>query len=121
MVPVDYQATIVVTLTSSSILFSVHVWIPSIGSDSISKKIYANWDGYEVKNPEKQKSGRLGQKKLFAAVSAAPKVKEIILDTDGRSSDQDLSNLPNTSAADDSLAAAGVRMMNHWSTDPRGK
>jgi hypothetical protein len=41
----------------------------------------------EAKNPEKQKSGRLSQKKHnFAAVSAAPAVEEIILDTDGRSS-----------------------------------
>ncbi|MGA9151703.1 MAG: hypothetical protein WBZ36_14090 [Candidatus Nitrosopolaris sp.] len=41
----------------------------------------------EAKNPEKQKAGRLSQKKRnFAAVSAAPVVEEIILDTDGRSS-----------------------------------
>lgn len=41
----------------------------------------------EAKNPEKQKAGRLSQKKRnFAAVSAAPAVEEIILDTDGRSS-----------------------------------
>jgi hypothetical protein len=33
----------------------------------------------EAKNPEKQKSGRLSQKKHnFAAVSAAPEVKEIL-------------------------------------------
>lgn len=39
----------------------------------------------EAKNPEKQKSGRLSQKKHnFAAVSAAPEVKEILVATDGR-------------------------------------
>lgn len=41
----------------------------------------------EAKNPEKQEAGRLGQKKRnSAAVSAAKAVEEIILDTDGRSS-----------------------------------
>jgi hypothetical protein len=44
----------------------------------------------EAKNPEKQKAGRLSQKKRnFAAVSAAPAVKKIILDTDGRSIGED--------------------------------
>jgi hypothetical protein len=44
----------------------------------------------EAKNREKQKSGRLGQKKRnFAAVSAAPqdRLPEIMLDTHGRSTD----------------------------------
>jgi hypothetical protein len=45
----------------------------------------------EAKNQEKQKAGRLGQKKhSFAAVSAAPEMKEIILDVDGRSIGEDL-------------------------------
>jgi|SRR5215831_839817 len=49
----------------------------------------------EAKNPEKQKAGRLSQKKRsFAAVSAAPAVKEVILDTDGRSIGEHL--IPNT-------------------------
>jgi hypothetical protein len=45
----------------------------------------------EAKNPEKQKAGRLSKKKHhFAAVSAAPEVAQIILDTNGRSVGEDL-------------------------------
>jgi hypothetical protein len=66
----------------------------------------------EEKNSEKQKSSRLGQKKRnFAAVSAAPEVKEIILDTDGISFGQGLPNLPNTSAPDDSLVVSSTRIL----------
>jgi hypothetical protein len=40
----------------------------------------------EAKNPEKQKSGRLGQKKRYsAAVSAAPIKGEILINTEGHS------------------------------------
>ena len=58
----------------------------------------------EAKNPEKQKAGRLSQKKRsFAAVSAAPAVKEVILDTDGRSIGEHL--VPNTLSTSDGLAS----------------
>jgi len=58
----------------------------------------------EAKNPEKQKAGRLSQKKRsFAAVSAAPAVKEVILDTDGRSIDEHL--VPNTFSTSNGLSS----------------
>jgi hypothetical protein len=57
----------------------------------------------EAKNPEKQKAGRLSQKKRnFAAVSAAPAVNEIILDTQGRSTGEDF--VANTSSTTDDLS-----------------
>jgi hypothetical protein len=57
----------------------------------------------EAKNPEKQKAGRLSQKKRnFAAVSAAPAVKEIILDTQGRSTGEDF--VANESSTTDDLS-----------------
>lgn len=53
----------------------------------------------ETKNREKQKSGRLGQKRrYFAAVSAAPeaRARKIVLETNGRSID-DMSTIDKSS------------------------
>jgi len=72
---------------------------PEDARDSIEKDCFGIWakrtilDALpdEAKNLEKQKSGRLGQKKRnFAAVSAAPEAgaTKIILDTNGRSIDE---------------------------------
>jgi hypothetical protein len=71
---------------------------PEDARDRIEKDCFGIWSKRtildalpdEAKNREKQKSGRLGQKKRnFAAVSAAPedRAAEIILDTHGRSTD----------------------------------
>ena len=70
---------------------------PEDARDRIEKDCFGIWSKRtildalpdEAKNREKQKSGRLGQKKRnFAAVSAAPALAaEIILDTHGRSTD----------------------------------
>jgi hypothetical protein len=98
---------------------------PEDARDRIEKDCFGIWSRRtildalpdEAKNPEKQKSGRLGQKKKnFAAVTAAPEVREILLDTDGRSIGQDLPNLP-ASAVDDSLAAGGSTI--HESSEHR--
>jgi len=72
---------------------------PEDARDRIEKDCFGIWakrtilDALpdEAKNQEKQKSGRLGQKKRnFAAVSAAPEAGavKIILDTNGRSIDE---------------------------------
>jgi hypothetical protein len=72
---------------------------PEDARDRIEKDCFGIWakrtilDALpdEAKNREKQKSGRLGQKKRnFAAVSAAPEARaaKIILDTNGRSIDE---------------------------------
>lgn len=70
---------------------------PEDARDRIEKDCFGIWakrtilDALpdEAKNREKQKSGRLGQKKRnFAAVSAAPGAAKIILDTNGRPIDE---------------------------------
>jgi hypothetical protein len=72
---------------------------PEDARDRIEKDCFGIWAKRtildtlpdEAKNREKQKSGRLGQKKRnFAAVSAAPEAgaTKIILDANGRSIDE---------------------------------